>query len=232
MVQLAGMDAGAGAPGYERHRPEKTLLYQIVKEHYPAFVTRLTAEGKVLPDYVHQEFEEFLKCGLLEHGFLRVQCDSCHAEQLVAFSCKRRGFCRGRLRFSCGARRMAESAALLVDEAERRPVLPHRPMRQWVLSVPHPLRFLFASQPKIMGKVLGIVYRTLATHLIQKAGYKKSQAHTGAVTLIQRCTASGGFVKLIRTEQLAIAVELVASERSAAGHRLACRGLWCAKTQR
>jgi len=32
-----------------------------------------------------------------------------------------------------------------------------------------------------MGKVLGIVYRTLATHLIHKAGYKKSDAHTGAV---------------------------------------------------
>jgi hypothetical protein len=29
----------------------------------------------------------------------------------VAFSCKRRGFCP-----SCGARRMAESAALLVEE--------------------------------------------------------------------------------------------------------------------
>jgi ribosomal protein S27E len=177
MVQLsAGMDASVGAPTYERHRPEKTLLYQLVKEHYPAFVTQLAAEGKVLPDYVHQEFEAYLKCGRLEHGFLRVQCDSCHAEQLVAFSCKRRGFCP-----SCGARRMAESSALLVDE-----VLPHRPMRQWVLSVPHPLRYLFASQPKIMGKVLGIMYRTLATHLIHKAGYKKSDAHTGAVTLIQR----------------------------------------------
>ncbi len=39
------------------------------------------------------------------------------------------------------ARRIADSAALLVDE-----VLPHQPMRQWVLSVPFPLRFLFASQ--------------------------------------------------------------------------------------
>ena len=45
---------------------------------------------------------------------------------------------------------MAESAALLVDE-----ILPHQPMRQWVLSVPFPLRFLFASQPTVMGKVLG-----------------------------------------------------------------------------
>jgi hypothetical protein len=76
---------------------------------------------------------------------------------------------------------MVESAALLVDE-----VLPQQPMRQWVLSVPFPLRFLFASQPKIMGKVLGIIYRSIATHLSHKAGYKKSTAHTGAVTLIQR----------------------------------------------
>ena len=76
---------------------------------------------------------------------------------------------------------MVESAALLVDE-----VLPHQPIRQWVLSVPFPLRFLFASQPKIMGKALGIVYRSIATHLTHKAGYKNSTAHTGAVTLIQR----------------------------------------------
>jgi len=61
---------------------------------------------------------------------------------------------------------MADSAALLVDE-----ILPHHPMRQWVLSVPFPLRFLFASQPAVMGKVLGIIYRTIAMHLIRKAGY-------------------------------------------------------------
>jgi len=95
---------------------------------------------------------------------------------LVAFSCKKRGFCP-----SCGARRMADSAALLVDE-----VLPRKPIRQWVLTVPFPLRFLFAAYPKLMGKVLGIVTRTLSTHLAQQAGFKKKQAHTGAVTLIQR----------------------------------------------
>jgi hypothetical protein len=37
-----------------------------------------------------------------------------------------------------------------------------------------------------MGKALGIVYRTIASHLIRKAGYIKSTAYTGAVTLIQR----------------------------------------------
>jgi len=126
---------------YVRHRPETTLLYQVVQEYWPEFQAELARHGKCLPAYVTKEFDEYLKCGRLEHGFLRVRCESCHDEKLVAFSCKRRGFCP-----SCGARRMADSAALLVDE-----VVPHQPMRQWVLSVPFPLRFLFASQPAVMG---------------------------------------------------------------------------------
>ena len=76
---------------------------------------------------------------------------------------------------------MAEGAALLVDE-----VFPEQPVREWVLSVPYPLRFLFASQPKVMGRALGIVYRCIATHLIRKAGFTRKTARTGAVTLIQR----------------------------------------------
>jgi len=55
-----------------------------------------------------------------------------------------------------------------------------------VLGVPYPLRFLFASRPEIMGRVLGIVYRCIATHLIKKAGLSRKTARTGAVTLIQR----------------------------------------------
>ena len=76
---------------------------------------------------------------------------------------------------------MAESAALLVDE-----VFPEQPVRQWVLSVPYPLRFLFASRPDVMGRVLGIVYRCIATQLIKKAGFSRKTAQAGAVTLIQR----------------------------------------------
>jgi hypothetical protein len=78
---------------------------------------------------------------------------------------------------------MAESAALLVDE-----VLPEHPIRQWVLSFPFQLRYLFASRPELMRKVLGIVYRAIATHLTNKAGFtrKTAQTQTGAVTLIQQ----------------------------------------------
>ena len=76
---------------------------------------------------------------------------------------------------------MAESAALLVDE-----VFPEQPVRQWVLSVPFPLRFLFATRPAIMGQVLGIVYRVIATGMIKQAGHTRKTACIGAVTLIQR----------------------------------------------
>ncbi|MFT5573984.1 MAG: hypothetical protein ACI9FR_002920 [Cryomorphaceae bacterium] len=174
-VRLA-KSAGTNAIGYERHRPEQTLLYQLVERYYPELVALLSEQGKPLPKYVLREFDDYLKCGRLEHGFLRLRCDTCHAERLLGFSCKHRGFCP-----SCGARRMAESAALLVDH-----ILPQRPMRQWVLSVPFQLRFLFASQPVIMGKALGIAYRAISTHITKKAGHTKTTAHTGAVTLIQR----------------------------------------------
>jgi Transposase zinc-binding domain len=43
----------------------------------------LAGQGRPLLDYVQQEFEAYLKCGRLEHGFLRVRCESCHAEHLV-----------------------------------------------------------------------------------------------------------------------------------------------------
>ena len=161
---------------YVRHRPETTLLYQVIREYWSEFQAELAGHGKQLPAYVIKEFDEYLKCGVLEYGFLRVRCESCNDEKLVAFSCKKRGFCP-----SCGARRMADSAALLVDD-----ILPHQPMRQWVLSVPYPLRLLFASNPGVMTRALAIVYRTIATHLNRKAGFTKSTARTGAVTLIQR----------------------------------------------
>ena len=86
---LAGKDAVAGtarAGEYARHRPEQTRLYQLVEQYYPALVEHLAARERTLPVQVQREFEDYLKCGRLEHGFLRVRCVDCHAERLVAFS--------------------------------------------------------------------------------------------------------------------------------------------------
>ena len=108
MQQLTGQAVQPALTGscatYERRRPEETVLYQLVAEHAETFFAQVEAEtGTALPDFVKAEFEAFLECGILPHGFLRVRCDQCHHEKLVAFSCKRRGICP-----ACGARRMGE----------------------------------------------------------------------------------------------------------------------------
>jgi hypothetical protein len=91
---------------------------------------------------------------------------------------------------------MAETAALLADE-----VFPDVPLRQWLISFPFPLRYLFAAHPQAMGKVLGIVYRAISTHLTHKAGFQLKQAATGAVTPARPVSysASGALSTSIRT---------------------------------
>ncbi|MBA2590763.1 MAG: hypothetical protein M3495_21010 [Pseudomonadota bacterium] len=59
------------------------------------------------------------------------------------------------------------------------------PVRQWVLSFPIPLRLLFATHPDLLVPVLQIVHRIIATFLIQQTGLQRTEAHTGAVTLIR-----------------------------------------------
>jgi hypothetical protein len=168
--------AAANTVHYERRRPEETTLYRLVQEHLETFLAEVEAEGAAgLPQFVKDEFDAFLECGILAHGFLRLRCAGCGHEKLVAFSCKRRGICP-----SCGGRRMAESAAWLVDR-----VIPKVPVRQWVLSFPIPLRSLFAVHPELLAPVLQIIHRVIATYLIRQAGVKRSAAATGAVTLIQ-----------------------------------------------
>jgi hypothetical protein len=150
---------------YERRRPEETTLYRVVQENLETFLAEVEAGGVAsLPQFVKDEFEAFLECGILSYGFLRVRCAECGHEKLVAFSCKRRGICP-----SCGGRRMAETAAWLVDR-----VIPKVPVRQWVLSCPIPLRSLFAVHPELLTSVLQIIHRVIATHLIKQAGVKRS----------------------------------------------------------
>ncbi|WP_298828016.1 transposase zinc-binding domain-containing protein [uncultured Piscinibacter sp.] len=167
-----------GAPlHYERHRPEQMTLHRLVQQHAASFIAHTEAStGAELPRFIKDEFDAFLECGILAHGFLRLRCGECGHDKLVAFSCKRRGFCP-----SCGARRMSQTAAHLVDH-----VIPHVPVRQWVLSLPIPLRVLLAAQPELVTPVLQVVQRVVTRHLLDAAGLKADEGHGGAVTLIQR----------------------------------------------
>ena len=88
-------------------------------------------DGQRVPAYVEREFRHDLECGILSYGFARARGPGCGHDFLVAFSRKGRGLCP-----SCNARRMAETAAHLVDH-----VIPPLPVRQRVRSVPKRLRW-------------------------------------------------------------------------------------------
>ncbi len=97
---------------YEPRDPSQTVLYKVVADHLETFLAALDADpdAKGLPAYVQREFYDYLQCGILAHGFLRLGCDTCQKELLLPFSCKRRGFCP-----SCAGRRTAQTAARLVE---------------------------------------------------------------------------------------------------------------------
>jgi hypothetical protein len=56
---------GRRAYGYER--PELTVLYWLVEQHWPSFRERVEEVG-ALPEFVVRDFEEYLRCGILYAG--------------------------------------------------------------------------------------------------------------------------------------------------------------------
>ncbi len=164
---------------YRPRDPERGVLHTVVRAHLETFLRDAArrGEGAGLPQFVEQEFRQFLTCGVLAHGFARLRCDTCALERLVPFSCKGRGFCP-----SCGGRRMTERAADLVDR-----VLPRVPVRQWVLSLPHRLRYLLAWDHGLCRAVLLVFIRALLDLYHRQARQRGvGQGHTGTLTVIQR----------------------------------------------
>src|SRR5713226_776311 len=142
------------ASRYRRREPERTLLHAIVRAHWKTFLAKVedgNEAGASLPRFVVGDFERYLACGILAHGFARVRCSACGDELLVALSCKGRGFCP-----SCTTRRMHDTAAHLVDR-----VIPHVPVRQWVLSLPRWARFLLARDPQLVTRTLDTALRAI-----------------------------------------------------------------------
>ncbi len=170
--------APAGAV-YRPRRPTATPLYPVVQHHLETFLANC-AEGDPggwgVPDWVESDFRSYLECGVLAFGFARIRCGDCGEERLLAFSCKGRGVCP-----SCNARRMAEVAAHLTDH-----VLPHLPIRQWVLSLPKRLRPFLGRDPEVAGVVLGIFVRALRTTLRRSSPTAPPGSELAAISFPQR----------------------------------------------
>lgn len=103
-------------------------------------------------------------------------------QKIACCTNKKRGFCG-----SCLAWRMSETSVRLVDS-----LIPHIPTRQWVLSVPAPLRYLIVYDHNALNAVLSAFTGALFAYLrknVKAHGGRALEAHgyfPGAVTFIQR----------------------------------------------
>src|SRR5262249_52518012 len=166
---------------YAPRDPSQTVLYHVIAEHLETFLASChdAPEATGFPAYVEREFYDYLRCGILAHGFLRRGGAPCRQGLLVLFSCRGRGFCP-----SGAGRRMAQMAAHLVEQ-----VTPWAPTRQWVVSVPVPLRYWMAGSQDLTAKVHTIIRTTIGQYYVNQAvtqGHERTHVHPGSVTFIQR----------------------------------------------
>ncbi len=182
MQAAAPARALPAGPVYARRQPENTALYRVMQVHLLTFEQVWTDQGsgRSLPKFVTDELRGFMSCGILGRGFAHLYCKTCREHHAVAFSCKARAVCP-----SCLGRRMSAGAAHLVDH-----VLPDVPIRQFVLTVPFPLRFPLAFEGKVLGQVLRIFTDTVAGwYRSRHLAHGLPDGETGAVTAIQRANS-------------------------------------------
>ena len=173
---MALQNPNLGEFNYNRRQPEKTLIYKIISENVETFYRDTELEGRSIPQFVKDEFSAYLRCGILSYGFLRIQCESCSQAHLVAFSCKKRGFCP-----SCGASRMTEVSRHLSQE-----LFHNKPLRQWVLTFPYNLRMMIVSVPGLQSQLIRIFHRILNRHYCKLGNLGVNEGKSGIVTFIQR----------------------------------------------
>ena len=166
---------------FARHRPEDTTLYRVVRENVQTLYAALAEQGTQLPAFVRDELDGYLACGLLSRGFRLLRCESCHESQLVAFACHGRGFCP-----SCLGRRTAQTAANLVEHV----LSPAVPLRQWVVTFPHPLRSRLAYDGELLGRVGRIVSDSLLGFYRRRMVLEGfARGRSGALNVVQRVSS-------------------------------------------
>ena len=144
---------------YNPRRPEQSALRQILAENLSKTRSELAEEDVYLPRFVWRELEAIIDCGVVDKGFVRVVCGACKHERIVGFSCKGRAVCS-----SCVGRKMNELCLHLFDH-----VVPDVPLRQFVLTLPVPLRILVARDRRLLSAVRTLFLRAVKGFVCKKA---------------------------------------------------------------
>ena len=159
---------------------DQCMLQDLVLRRVGHLVDRADARGGFVPRHVVRYLDRFGHCGDPTLGFALLTC-ACGLAKVVPFRCHACALCP-----TCGGRAMASGAAHLIDR-----VFPEVTVRQWVLSVPWPRRYLFARRPDLCSGVRRVVWRHLRRWYAKQAatlGFEGGD--TGAVNVIQRFGSS------------------------------------------
>jgi len=62
---------------YVRRTPEHGVLHRVVSEHLQSFLWEIDRQDdeRSAPLFVKREFQRFVRCGVLAHGFARFRPD-------------------------------------------------------------------------------------------------------------------------------------------------------------
>lgn len=89
--------AKTAAAAYRPRRPERTVLYRVLAQHFERFLQeydeRFGPSRGPLPRGAEEAVYRYLDCGIFESGFARVRCGECGHDFFIAFSCKLRCIC-------------------------------------------------------------------------------------------------------------------------------------------
>ncbi len=156
--------------------PGHDLLREVLQDQLESVLEKAERAGHPLAAHVEQTLREAVTCGNPAYGFRRIHCVGCGLDRVVGFSCKRRGVCP-----SCGGRRMSQRAAWWVDR-----LFPRVPVRQWVLSMPYPLRLRLAWDHDLRKAVLAVVLRAIFGFQCRRAKQRGlSNPRCGSITVAQ-----------------------------------------------
>jgi len=161
----------------DHSRRLENLFYQLFEEHFDSYVRgyeeRFEPRSGPLRPVVLRCVEEFLSCGRLQGGFARIRCPKCHAEHLLALSCRTRNFCS-----SCQAKRWVLFAEKLTSE-----ILAPVAHRHWRFSIPRVLRGLIERDRELLGLLSQTAY--VAVLRILQAALDRTDVRPGCVVSLQ-----------------------------------------------
>ncbi len=152
---------------HKRRIPEKSTLYKILQAHLECWLSEYVL------GYVEKKIREYIKCGILSHGFARARCEDCGHDFIIALSCKKR-VCP-----SCSTKYMEITSAHITDN-----IFPKVAVRQFVLSLPERMRYFTARDSALSRKVLKIFIDAIERQY-KKNAVVATSSQIGEITFIQ-----------------------------------------------